>query len=316
MVKKICFISFFFFFSLVKAQSISVTATTDSIKYEVGDYIKYQLELHFDKNISVILPPVKDSVKVLDYLKELPVDSSQVDSKIIKKYTYIFSKYDSAQVTIPSLKICYTVGSDTVKRVLATNPIAITVSKLTINSQGDIKDVKAPITIPLDWLLIILITIGAIILFAAAYYLYRRYKKKHPAGKDAAPEIIIPPHESALAKLLELDKKKLWQNGFVKEYHSEITEIVRQYFEARFNFRALEMTSAEILAVLSYIDGGKVVVNSAESFFSNADLVKFAKFQPMPNVNDDMMKQANEIVTKTIPAPVVEPPVNEVENVQ
>jgi hypothetical protein len=316
MVKKICFISIIFFFSLVNAQSISVITTTDSTKYEVGDYIKYQLELHFDKNINVILPPVKDSVKVLDYLKELPVDSSQVDSKIVKKYTYIFSKYDSAQVTIPSLKIYYTVGSDTVKRVLATTPITITVSKLTINSQGDIKDVKEPLTIPLNWLLIILITIGAIILFVTAFYLYRRYKKKHPAGKDAVPEVIISPHEIALTKLLELEQKKLWQNGFVKEYHSEITDIVRQYFEARFSFRALEMTSAEILAVLSYIDGGKVVINSAESFFSNADLVKFAKFQPMPNVNDEMLKQANEIVTKTIPVPVVEQPVNEVENVQ
>ena len=34
---------------------------------------------------------------------------------------------------------------------------------------------------------------------------------------------------------------------------------------------------------------------------TNADLVKFAKFNPLPTVNDEMMKQAKNIVTKTIP---------------
>jgi hypothetical protein len=34
-------------------------------------------------------------------------------------------------------------------------------------------------------------------------------------------------------------------------------------------------------------------------FLENADLVKFAKFKPLPSVNDEMLKQAYEIVNRT-----------------
>ena len=35
-------------------------------------------------------------------------------------------------------------------------------------------------------------------------------------------------------------------------------------------------------------------------FLSNADLVKFAKFQPLETVNEEMMKQAKDIVQNTL----------------
>lgn len=287
-------------FDTLRAQNITVSATTDTNSYKVGDYIKFQLELRYDKNVKAEVPPVKDSIKVLEFIQALPVDSSEVNSKIIKRYNYIFSKYDSSQVTIPSLKIFYTVGSDTTKKFLATNPITITVKTLQVNAQEDIRDVKEPMKLPLNWLLIALVAFGVLALLVAVYFLYRYYKKKKAIKENIQPEVKIPPHEIALAKLSELEQKKLWQSGLVKQYHSEVTGIVRQYFEDRFNFRALEMTSAEILAVLDYLEEGKKIVETSNNFFSNADLVKFAKFLPMPDVNEEMMKQAYKIVNQTI----------------
>jgi TRAP-type uncharacterized transport system substrate-binding protein len=55
------------------------------------------------------------------------------------------------------------------------------------------------------------------------------------------------------------------------------------------------------------------VYKIAESFFNNADLVKFAKFQPMPSINEQMMKQAYEIVDTT--KEVVKPKIEEIANV-
>ncbi len=298
---RIVFLTALFSRSFIYAQNISVSATTDTTKYKVGDYIKYSLELKYDPNIKIELPPVKDSVKVLDFIEQLPTDSSQTGSKIVKRYRFIFSKYDSSQVTIPSLKIAYTVGGDTTKKFLATNPVTILITTIQVNPNQDIKDIKEPMKLPLNWLVIILIVLLAIALIVATYYAYKYYRKKRSVKENAAPEIIIQPYEIALDELHALDEKKLWQQGFIKQYHSEITGIVRKYFEHRFNFRALEMTSAEILAVLSYIQDGKKVENIAEDFFSNADLVKFAKFEPMPKVNEEMMQQAFEIVNATIP---------------
>ncbi|MEW6702751.1 MAG: hypothetical protein AB1298_08520 [Bacteroidota bacterium] len=296
----IIFLLLLIFFNTFRAQNITVSASTDTNSYKVGDYIKFQLELRYDKNVKTEMPPVKDSIKVLEFIQALPVDSSEENSKIIKRYNYFFSRYDSSQVTIPPLKIFYTVGSDTTKKFLASNPITITVKTLKVNSREDIRDVKEPMNLPLNWLLIALASFVVLALLVAAYFLYRYYKKKKAIKENVQPEVKIPPHEIALAKLSELEQKKLWQNGLVKQYHSEVTGIVRQYFEDRFSFRALEMTSAEILAVLDYLEEGKKIVETSNNFFSNADLVKFAKFLPMPDVNEEMMKQAYKIVNQTI----------------
>ncbi|MBI1938474.1 MAG: hypothetical protein HYS25_10150 [Ignavibacteriales bacterium] len=313
--QKFLLIALFFIVSKVEAQSISVSAITDTASYRVGDYITYELEIKHGNYITAHVPSVKDSIKVLEFIKELPFEKKDVDGKIIERYKFIFSKYDSGKVTIPSLKIGYSEGSSSVKNYIATLPVTITVHTLQVNTQQDIRDVKEPLKLPLDWLLIIIVLIVVSGLAAGGYYLYKYYKKKKEGKIIEVPEVVIPPHEIALTELRTLDAKKFWQNGLVKEYHSEITEIVRKYFEARFNFKALEMTSSEILAALSCVEEAKNIVSTAENFFSNADLVKFAKFEPMPKVNDEMMAQAYRIVDETIPKP--QPAVTpEVVNVQ
>lgn len=248
-----------------------------------------------------MLPSIKDSIKNLEFIQVLKPTKKEENNKIIENYTYIFSKYDSAVVTIPGYKIYYQKGIDTTKYSLLVNPVTISVSTLPIEPDKDIRDVKEPLKIPLNLLLIILLIILVIVIVLGSYFIYKYYRKKKLSRVSEEPRIKIPPHEIALNELRKLEEKKLWQQGLIKEYHSEITEIIRRYFEERFNFRALEMTSSEILACLSYIDDGKNIVELSNEFFNNADMVKFAKFQPMPNVNEEMMKQAYKIINDTIP---------------
>jgi hypothetical protein len=313
-ILRLSFAWILFSFAFVSAQNISVSATTDTTIYKVGDFIKYQIEITHEKGIVVYLPSVKDSIKTLEFIQALPVEKNEANNKVIERYRFLFSKYDSSQVTIPSLTIAYTEWNS-VKKNIKTNPITITVRTIPVNTQEDIRDIKEPLKLPLNWLLIGLIVFLIFALLVAAYFIYRYYKKKNELKLNIKPEVKIPPHEIALAKLAELEQKKLWQNGLIKQYHSEVTEIVRQYFEDRFNFRALEMTSAEILAVLSYMEDGKKIIGTSENFFTNADLVKFAKFEPMSKINEEMMKQAYEIVNQTYPAPVPQI-VGEEKNVQ
>jgi len=96
-----------------------------------------------------------------------------------------------------------------------------------------------------------------------------------------------------------LENAKLWQQGKIKEYHSSITNIIRKYFGGRFGFNALEMPSSEVLENLSAKPEAGIIFDETRSFFENADLVKFAKFKPMPSVNEEMMKQAYNIVRTT-----------------
>jgi len=185
-----------------------------------------------------------------------------------------------------------------------TNEVNFTVHTLRIQPGGQIKDVKAPIKIPLDWKEILMWFLIVLIILGLAFYLYSRYKKKKMLEVKKERKVIQkPPHVVALYELRALEQQQLWQKGMIKDYHSKITEIVRRYFQDQFYLPALELTTSEVMQYLKQVRRAEVIMNITYDFLSNADLVKFAKFQPMASVNEEMMKQAVEIVEKTKPAP-------------
>ncbi len=295
------------------AQTIEVEAKTDSSLYLVGDYIHYKIELKYDKNIKVYFPSVKDSVKDAEFISEEPVKKEENGNKIIELRDFVFSKYDSGSVTFPRIPILYSVGSDTTKSIIRTNEVKVAVQIIQVDPHGKIQDVKPPLKIPFPWWVILIATLGLIAVAALVYWLWRRKQLKN-TEKKIVRRVVIPPDKLALKRLYELDEKKLWQQGKIKEYHSEITEIIRRYFEERFGILAMESTSLEIIDRLAKIDEAGKILDTTREFLSNADLVKFAKFEPMPSVNEEMMKQAIEIV-KTTPLEKAEPKVEEEANV-
>ena len=282
------------------AQAVHIFATTDTTEYIVGDYIDYSLEMKYPKGYNVVVPVVKDSINNLVFIKYGKMDKQEDGNEIKEVRHYIFSKYDSAAVTIPSFKIAYTVNGGTPVYVKV-NPVDIVVKTIEVDDKADIQDIKAPKRIPLDWLLISVIALLVLALLVAGYFIYRYYKSKKAGEVTETVKVILPPHKVALTKLQELEEKKLWQQGKIKEYHSEITGIIRSYFEDNFGFAAMEMTTKEIIENLKAKNVPTKVIITTEEFLANADMVKFAKFEPMPKVNEEMMKEAYLIVEETNP---------------
>lgn len=288
----ICLASFAF------SQEFRVRVEADSSDYIVGDYIHLKYRVTYQEGIKYAVPSIKDSLNELTFIKELPSQQYDKDDKLIDEFTYIFSKYDSAGVIVPSVKFTYESPEGEVKTSYS-NEIAFDVRTMDVNLEEDIQDVKSPIKIPLDWLSILMYALIFIVLAGLAYFIYRYFIQKKETGITAKPEIIIPPHEEALEALRSLEYEKLWQQGKVKEFHSNITHIIRKYFERRLNFLALEMPSSDVLKNLKEVKGFDKLYTTAEEFFNNADMVKFAKFQPLPSVNEQMMKEAYEIIEST-----------------
>ncbi len=284
------------------AQDISVKASTDKIDYQVGDYINYTIQVNYNKGMKVYPPFIKDSLTNVSIIKKENPVVKEKNGAETATYKYILSGYDSTGVTIPAIPVLYQITGDTTMHYALTNPVSFTIRTLKVNPQGGIKDIKAPITIPLDWWWIAFWILLVIILAAAGYYFYNRYKKKKLGMEPVRKVVKLPAHTIALNALHELEDKKLWQNGKVKEYHSEITEIIRRYFEERFNLPALELTTSEAVEMLKLRQETEPIRDLTYNFLSNADMVKFAKFVPLGSVNEEMLKQAYEIVHRTIPA--------------
>jgi len=182
----------------------------------------------------------------------------------------------------------------------------LTVNTIPLQPDQDIKDIKDIMEVPfslMDWLLAhklpIGLTILAIVLIIVGIILYRRYlntpktEEKTFVPKEAADIV-------ANRKLDELKNKKLWQKGDVKEYYSELSYIVREYIENRFQLRALELTTDEIIALskgISEIE--KREESKLEQILMLADMAKFAKQQPIATENEEALKNAYLFIEQT-----------------
>ena len=92
----------------------------------------------------------------------------------------------------------------------------------------------------------------------------------------------------------------------MKQYYSEVTEIIRHFFERRWGIIALELTTDEILVQMKHIPDALKVWKEMESFFITADLVKFAKYEPSPTEHENEMRSAYEIVRMMVPKAPIE----------
>ena len=183
------------------------------------------------------------------------------------------------------------------------------VNNIMTDQDKDIKPIKPPLTAPVT-LKEILLWVGLVLLLAAiAYGIYWYLKKR----KHKEPVIrlrlkpTIPPDEAAIEALETLRLKKLWQSGRIKEYYSEMTDIVREYIELRFQVRALEMTTDEISSAMRQTEVNKNAQEKLVSTLALADLVKFAKEQPLPVENDLSLNNCMDFVRETRPARTSEP---------
>jgi hypothetical protein len=298
MVKKI-FLLFFFLPGILLAQEVWLTAKTEIDTFRIGSWIDVHVEGKFNAAIDTIAPLVKDSIGLFEVVK---IERSGDDPKWLIRLTTI----DSGKIFLPPIEYGYKIKGDTNTHKAYTNSLLLNIAGIAIDPKGEIKDIKPPMSAP--WLfedflpyLIALIVLAAL---AGGFYYYWQ-KKKQRKRLLVNEKVIIPPHHEALAALRKLEEKKLWQQGLVKQYYSEVTEIIRLFFEKRWNIIALELTTYEILAQMKHIPEALKVWNEMESFFTTADLVKFAKYEPSPAEHENEMRTAYEIVHVMSPKPSV-----------
>ena len=305
MVKKIIFLFFVvIYLPSLFAQGVSVRAFTDSSNYQVGDYINLIIQVEHNQNISISNPALSDSTSKIEIIKQESPEVENHEGNLITTFRYVISKYDSGDVTIPPIPVLYRVKGSQGLQTAYTNEVNFTVHTLKLLPGNQIKDVKAPVKIPLDWKDILLWVLAALVILAIAFYFYSRYKKKKMTEVKKVKKVIQkPPHVIALYELRALEQQQLWQKGMIKDYHSKITEIIRRYFQDQFYLPALELTTSEVMQYLKQVKRANIIIDITFDFLSNADLVKFAKFKPMASINEEMMRQATEIVEKTRPAP-------------
>lgn len=282
--KVFLFLGLFFIQSLfgqVKTQSF-----VDKKIVFLGDIFEYNIVIEHPENIVIdkfeIYDVLKDTTGVENFMlfdKKIYKSKKFLNNKIKQKYIFQLIPLKIGKLTIEELKInCINKSSQ--------ENLSLTIPKVEIEVKpypkpkgkkfdGEIVDIKGQIWVKNYLLLIILL----IILLGVLIYVIYQYKIKPIQQQNFVLEQQIDIKEVALKKLDELWNKNYVENGLVKEFYLELTEIVRWYIGEKYNVNALEFTTEELFSALKKKVDKKYNLE-LKSFLDTADLAKFAKYIP------------------------------------
>jgi len=308
MIKKyfnypLCFILFLAAFSFkANAQNIQAEAKLQQYTIKIGEQTKLFLSVHQPAKEHVNFPKLVDTItgKLLVVSTGKPDTSADQNDKnsITVIQNYIITSFDAGTYTIPA----FSIGSS--KEVLKTNELTLQVVSVKVDTTKAIYDIKQPLAVSytfFDWLKDnwYWVVAGLVVILIAGGLIW--YFKKKPKVETVV-EVVkpsIPAHVVALNKLKELRDKKLWQQDEIKQYYIELSDVLREYLEKRYQVQTHEKTTDEIFDGLKR----KSITNENRTKLKQllvlSDLVKFAKARPLPAENDESMENAIGFVVNT-----------------
>lgn len=279
--------------------AIVVSASIDSTVLMIGDQTDLHLQVTHDATEQVTLPvfgeQLQDGIEIVD--KTIVDTLNLPDGRVqLNQYLTLTSFKDSLFAIEP---IAVASGEDT----FWTDPMALNIVQPfemdTTLAITDIKDIeKAPIW---WWGIIrwVLLLIGAFLLIDLAFWFWRWWEKNHqPEAAPVNPDLLRPADEVALEKLDEIKAQKIWKDGKVKEYQTELTDVVREYIGRRFEVHSTEKTSDETLHEMKPLIE-KDLYTRLSKMLQLADLVKFAKWHTTPDENEQALTTAYDFVNET-----------------
>ena len=299
MRKQLCYI-LLFISAISFAQKPMVKAEIDTTNIRIGE--QFNLKISIDETQNVILPKLElTGLEIIDSTK-----TDTLENSLIRKY--ILTGFDSGAFYIPEQQIFIK------NQAYFTDSLLVNVATIAIDTtqvkKFPIKSIKSePYTFD-DFKIYLYLLLAAIAIIG--FWIYWFVIRKQKQRKEEKTYKVLPPFEEAIYKLNELDEKLLWQNNKVKEYYSELTEIIRGFIERELKVPALENTTDEILEALKNFEDAETIQVSKETLktlqelLHEADLVKFAKSKPLAVEIKEDRKDAEDIISNLAPKPIFE----------
>ncbi len=288
----------------VQAQKIQARAIIDSTNILIGDQINLRIELDQPTNVGIEFPVIGDSLSAtVEIIDKSPLDTFQLDEKdqikIIQNLT--ITSFDSGKQVVPPFR--FLLKYDELYDTIETLPAEFFVHSMPIDTTKGPTDIKKPYDAPVTLKEVSPYILGAILIgamiFFLFYYIQRRRKNKPIFAKPVKPK--EPAHIIALRELDRIKEEKLWQTEEIKAYYSLVSDTLRTYIEDRFNIQAMEYTTDETIQAFEQrktLVAGKSF-EELKNILTLADLVKFAKYQPLPDDHNLTLMNAYLFVNQT-----------------
>lgn len=283
--------------SAASSQNALPIARLDTTTIRIGQQTTLHLDVPIIANAplpAITWPVIGDTITgKIEVVKDGGVDTTA--TALHRAIT--ITSFDSGFWVVQPFR--FTINGDTAE----TAALLLTVNTVPVDTTEAFRDIKDIYELPFSlgfwlrehwpWLA------GGGVALAAGIIVLVVARRKKPTGPAPVKRPEKSLSERTLEALLEVERRKLWQQGLVKQHHSETTDILRGYIEARFHVPALERTTDELVKELSLSGMGAEHRERVTNLLRLADMVKFAKWNPSPTENEQVVQGALAIVRET-----------------
>jgi len=158
-----------------------------------------------------------------------------------------------------------------------TNSIPVRVKSVLTKGDKYIKPLKNLIDIrgnPFYVLKYIILFLVIVILVISIIFFIKRKKRSINQRKEA----VLSPIDEFEFRVNELIGKKLFENGKIRRFFTDLSIIIKNFLSREYKFHAEDFTTYETLLYLR--EKEVLIVEDLEFLFNVSDLVKFAKLTP------------------------------------
>lgn len=278
---------------------LTVEARTDTNQIRIGEQFHLDFTVVGPKDGRILFPQLPDTFnhfEVVSRGKQDTISTANANQQSLRQ-RFTITSFDTGFFVIPPFNFLFE-GKGTSDSSIS-EAMLIGVTTVPVDTTKEIKDIKSTMDVPFPWAFYIPFLIGALILAAIGYIIYRKWKNKPVRPVEIPGPTARPAHEIALEKLKKAEEEKLWQQGMFKEYHSAVSDTLREYIENRFSIPALEYTTDEIMRSFRGNIISEDVKMKLHLILQLADMVKFAKVHPLPHENEQAMKDAHFFIEQT-----------------
>ncbi|MCX8676742.1 MULTISPECIES: BatD family protein [unclassified Apibacter] len=288
---KIFIVYFFIAVILIHAQIPVSKISTDYIKF--GEPIVLKITVKTGQKDTIIFPTITDTLSEKFEVLRQKKDTLRKNNSIFISDSIIFSAYEEGTFSVPPQRILVN------SKEYFTPSYKVTVAPVVTDSvKTPLFDIKSIVQIPknvwdyiqpfLGYVLVLLVILVCVII-----YFIRRNKKKSETHKSE-PDVL------AIKRLKKLKKSNYIAKDLYKKYYSELTSIIKDYMEARWNFPATKLLSDDLLKYLKkekWIDENEI--ENLSGIFKTSDLAKFAKYKSTPEETKLHMEKAINFINLT-----------------
>ncbi len=276
-------------------------ARIDATRITVGDAARLFIEVQNNPSVGrVEWAAIPDSFNNLEVTEKGKIDTIKQGGFVTYRQRLVITGFDSGMFKVPSF-VFSIVPNSGAPYTVQTDTFNLLVQTIAVDTTKGFKGIKGIVYVKSSWQDYLPYIIGGVLLLilAVAAIIYFAKRKKVEVPKPAGPVESL--QDKTLRLLGELDARQLWQKNQVKQYYVELTDIVRNYIEQRFNTPAMELTTDELLYKAQLLKDMQPYQSSLSVILQTADLAKFAKAQPLPQEHTGAMDKAKEFVNSSRP---------------